>query len=522
MTKLVQCIIALFFACASAQAQELRIAERAPPSLDPHYLFLEFNMAYGQHIFESLVRLDRNGQLVPGLATSWEAIEPTRWRFKLRPGVVFHDGKAFSADDVVYTFERIPNIPNNPSPYTPYLTSVTGVEKVDELTIDITTDQPNPRIPFQTFGILIVAKHAVEGRQTGDFTTGRAAVGTGPYRFNEHLPNERLVLVRNDAYWGEKPYWSRLTFRFIQNDAARIAALLSGDVDLIDNVPPVDAERIGATPGFGIGSWLTKRVIYLGANIGMGESPLTTDNSGRPLESNPFADARVRKAVSLAINRDAISDRILRGYGSPANQLPVGTNAHRDDLAPEPYDPEESKRLLTEAGYPDGFKTSLQCPNDRYVGDAATCQALGQMLARIGIAATVETFPSSTYFGKLGPTGVIPLFMVGWSNDGQDGTTTLLAVFHTHDSNKNFGRYNNTKYSNTEFDEIVEQASVEMDHQAQTELFQKAMRIATSEYANIPLYRTMAIFGLRDGIFCHPRVDEKLIAMDCQEGSAPN
>lgn len=499
-----------------AGAQEIKIGARATPTLDPHFLFLDSNIAYHYHLFGRLVDRADDGRYVPGLATSWRMVDPQRWRFELRRDVMFHDGKPFTADDVVFSFARVPSVPNNPAPYTSYLTSVGGVEKVDDHTVDIVTTVPNPLLPVQVNGITIVAKHAVEGRSTADFATGVAAIGTGPYRFVSHRQGERLVLERFDGYRGETPLWQRVEFRILANNAARTAALLAGDVDLIDNVSATDAERLNTTTGFAVHRAPMARVIYLGATISLGRSPLTTDAAGQPLEQNPLADVRVRRAISLAINRQAIVERIMGGYAAPASQIVtpgmVGFVASRQ---PDPFAPEESAKLLREAGWGQGFRTSLSCPGDRYPGDAATCQAIGQMLARAGILASVEVMPANVYFARLRtPGNELPLFLLGWGDITGDATATLVPVVHSYDREKRMGVNNRSGFADADLDGLIEAAVVELDNAKRVALLEQAMRLATDRYAVIPLYQPMSIFASRAGLVYRAGLgDEKTLAM---------
>ncbi len=508
-------LAAALLAASPALAQDIRIGVRATPTLDPHFLFLDSNVAYHQHLYGRLVERDNEGRYIPGLAASWRTVDPLRWRFTLRRDVTFHNGSAFTADDVVFTFARVPAVPGNPAPYTNYLTSIVGVEKVDDYTVDIVTSRPNPLVPIQTNGISIVSRAATEGRVTGDFATGLAAIGTGPYRFVEYRSGERLVLERFDGFRGEPPHWRRVEFRILANNAARTAALLAGDVDLIDNVSPVDADRLAGNSAVAVHRSPSARIIYLGATISLGQSPLTTDAAGQPLATNPLADLRVRRAISHAVNRPAIVERVLGGYGEAASQLAVvGMDGFVADRQPDAFAPEESAKLLREAGWGQGFRTTLTCPNDRYVGDAATCQALGQMLARIGIQAAVETAPASIYFSRLRtPDNQLPLFLLGWGNETGDAIGTLVGVVHGYDRERRMGSNNRSGFADAEVDELIQQAVVELDAARRSTLMEQAMRLATERYAVIPLYQPMVIFASRTGLTYLPNRDERTLAM---------
>ena len=383
-----------------ALAADLRIGAQNTPTLDPHFLLLDSNIAYNQHIYGALVDTDEHGRLVSDLAESWTSDGRQTWRFALRHGVTFHDGTPFTADDVVFSLNRVPNVPNNAAPYTGQLLGVTAVRRIDDHTVDIVTAGFSPLLPAQIAKLAIVSKHASEGRSTEDFNTGRAAIGTGPYRVVEVQGKERILLARFDAYWGRKPEWDHVEFRILPNDSARTAALLAGDVDLIEFVPLQDAARLAATPGITLHVGGSARVMYLGINV----DPRLVIADGRNIHQDP----RIRQAISLAINRDALVRSTLVGYGRVATQIGVpGMNGYLDDARPDPYAPDEARRLLAEAGFPSGFTTSLLCPNGRYIADAQVCQALGQMLARIGIKASVEALPAAIYFSRV-RTGANP------------------------------------------------------------------------------------------------------------------
>jgi peptide/nickel transport system substrate-binding protein len=506
---------AFMLAAPAVLAQDLRIGTRATPTLDPHFLFLGTNLAFHQHIYGRLVERDDAGHYGPGLATSWELAGPTRWRFHLRRGVTFQDGKPFTADDVVFSFARVSSLPNNPAPYTSYLTSVVKVEKVDEGTVDIVTSRPNPLIPIQTNGISILSKSDADGKLPADFANGSAAIGTGPYRVVESRQGERLVLERYDGYWGPKPYWQHVEFRVMPNGAGRTAALLAGDVDLIDTVSPTDADRLAATPGIAVHKSPTSQVIYLGATIDLGRSPLTTDKAGQILDRNPFADVRVRRAISLAVNRPAIVDRIMGGYAASASQLATpGMAGFVADRKPDPFAAADSQRLMKEAGWDAGFKTSLTCPGDRYVGDAAICQALGQMLSRIGIQASVEVTPASVYFSKLHtPGNPLPLFLLGWGNPTGDATVTLTSAVHSYDREHLLGSNNRSGFADPEVDRLIDASLVELDDAKRVAAMTEAMRLATDRYAVIPLVQPMAIWASRAAIDYLATDDERTLAM---------
>jgi peptide/nickel transport system substrate-binding protein len=488
-------LLLLAVACTTpAMAADLRIGTQNTPTLDPHFLLQDSNIAYNQHIYGALVDTDEHGAMLPDLALSWTSDGNQTWRFKLRPDVTFHDGSPFTADDVVYSFNRVPNVPNNPSPYSGQLLGVTDIKRIDDLTVDIVTDGFSPLLPAQIAKLAILSRRAAEGRGTEEFNQGRAAIGTGPYRLVSTLGKERLMLERFADYRGKKPDWDKLEFRVLPNDSARSAALLSGDVDLIEFVPLQDAARLAATPGFVVHSGDSARVTYLGLNV----DPTVAPAGGK----NPLLDPRVRQAISMAINRDAIVRSTLVGYGRVATQLGVpGMNGYLDDARPDAFAPDDARKILADAGYPDGFTTSLVCTNGRYIADARVCQALGQMLARIGIKAAVEALPAAVFFGKV-RTGAnpVPMFLGAWSNVMGDAGYTLNNIFHSFDRVRKIGSTNRTGWSDPVEDSEIEAALTEHDPARRLVLLRSANTRALQARVALPIFTAPVVLASKASI----------------------
>ena len=477
-----------------AHAADLRIGTQNVPTLDPHFLLLDSNIAYNQHIYGALVDVDERGRLVPDLATSWTSDGGNTWRFALRHGVTFHDGTPFTADDVVYSLMRVPNVPNNPSPYTSQVLGITDARRVDDNTVDVVTAGFLPLLPAQLAKLSMVSKRVAERSATEDFNQGRAAIGTGPYRVVEVQGKERILLERFPQYQGKTPEWDRVEFRVLPNDSARSAALLSGDVDLIEFVPLQDAARLASTPGIVVHSGDSARVMFLGVNM----DPKLDVAGGR----NVMLDPKVRQAISLAVNREGIVRSTLVGYGRVATQLGVpGMNGYLDDLKPDPFVPDEARKLLAEAGFPNGFSTSLVCPNGRYVADAKVCQALGQMLARIGIKASVEALPAAVFFPKV-RTGAnpVPLFLSAWSNVMGDAGYTLNNIFHSIDPARKMGGTNRTSYSDALTDQEIDAALTESDPARRLALMKSAGRRIAAARVVLPLFTAPVVLASKAGI----------------------
>ncbi|HYZ62342.1 MAG TPA: ABC transporter substrate-binding protein [Acetobacteraceae bacterium] len=484
----------LALAARTADAADLRVGTQNTPVIDPHFMLQDSNIAYNQHIYGALVDFDEHGRMLPDLATSWTSDGGNIWRFTLRRGVTFHDGTPFTADDVVFSFKRVPNVPNNPAPYSGQLLGVEDVRKVDDFTVDIVTEGYLPLLPPQIAKLAIVSKRAAEGKSTEDFNQGTAAIGTGPYRFVSVQGRERLLLERFEQYWGKKPDWEHVEFRVLPNDSARTAALLAGDVDLIEFVPLQDAARLKATPGIALHSGGSPRVMYLGLNL----DPKVTGPDGK----NPMLDPRVRLAVSLAMNREGLVRSTLQGFGRVASQIGVpGMNGYLDDLQPDAYDPERARKLLAEAGYGGGLTTGVLCPNGRYIADAQVCQAVGQMLARVGIKAGVEAVPAAVFFGRV-RTGAnaAPIFLGAWSNVIGDAGYTLNNMFHSIDRERKMGSTNRSLMSDPELDREIDAALTEHDPAKRLALLRAAGRRAADARVLLPLFTAPVVLASKASI----------------------
>ncbi|MGD8564305.1 MAG: ABC transporter substrate-binding protein [Desulfarculaceae bacterium] len=509
-------VAVLTLAASGLYAADLTIGTRPEPAIDPHFFYVDSNLAYSEHIFGTLVRNDPNARKIPDLATSWKALDDTIWEFKLRKGVKFHDGSDFTAEDVVFSVNRIPKVPNNPNPYTMNTRSIESMKVLDPYTIRFKTKGPNPLLPARLVDVVIVSKKVAQNATTADFQSGKAAIGTGPYKFVKYISGDRLVLKRNENYYGKKPVWKNVTFKIISNNAARMAALLGGDVDLVDYVPPIEVAHLKKDKKVHIWSRPSDRVIYLLPDIKRSKSPFVTDKDGKVLDKNPLQDLRVRKAISMAINRKAICERVMDGLAIPASQLvPKGWYSHSPNLKVEKYDPKGAKKLLAEAGYPNGFGLTIHGPSDRYVNDAKICQAVAQMLARIGLKMKVDTMPKAVYFPKCkAPNSEFSLQLVGWGTGTGESSGALTGVLHSYAKEKGMGQFNKGGYSNPKFDKLSEQAVVTVDAAKREKLLITAMDIAIGELGAIPLHEQFTIAASRKGIKYVARADERTLAMN--------
>jgi peptide/nickel transport system substrate-binding protein len=495
----------------TVHAAELRIGLAADvTSLDPHYLNVAPNNNAAWHVFDALVHVDADARLVPGLAVSWRAIDPTTWEFKLRKGVKFHDGSDFTADDVIFSLERPATLAASPGPFTGFVKPIVAKEVIDPWTLQFKTAAPYAMLPYDLNSIFIVSKKAASGAGTEDFNSGRAAVGTGPYKLLRFARGDRIELARNDAYWGEKSAWEKVTLRILPADTARITALLAGDLDAIENIPTADLTRLKANANFRLEQKVSWRTMLLHMDQYRDHPPRLSDKSGTPLAKNPFMDARVRLAVSKAINRRAIVERVMEGDAIAAGNLvspPVF--GYVDTLKPEIYDPNTAKKLLAEAGYPDGFALTLYAPNDRYVNDDQVAQALAQMLSRIGIQTKVETMPASMYFGKA-RAGEFSFALLGWGSFS--GDLALRALVATPSADKGYGAWNWGHYSNPKVDILLEQGFATLDEKKREALAREAATLALKDVPVILLHHQLASWAMKKGIAYGPRTDEYTFA----------
>ena len=496
-----------------AAAQELKIAVAADvTSIDPHFFNLFPNNNIAEHIFDKLVQMDADSRMIPGIATSWKTIDPTTWEFKLRKGVKFHDGSELTAEDVAFSIDRVAQIPNSPGPFVAYTKAIVGKQIVDPYTIRFKTAAPHPLMPNDLSTIYIVSRKVATGASTEDFNTGKATVGSGRFRFVRYANGDRVELARNDAYWGEKAPWEKVTFRIVKNEASRVAALLSGDVDAIEQPPIADLPRVKSDPRFTVSSKISHRVIYFNFDHLDRASPFVTGKDGKPLAKNPLRDLRVRKAISKAINRPAIAERVMEGQATPAGQL-VSEKLFGNvpGMKAEAYDPDGAKKLLAEAGYPDGFNLTIHGPSGRYVNDEKIVQAVAQMLTRVGIASKVETAPMGPYSGRASKQE-FSFHMVGWGASTGEASSPLRSLLATFNRDKGLGAVNWGRYSNAKVDYVVEQAIQQVDDENRRAMLQQATKLAMDDLGIMPVHFQYTIWATRKGVAYAPRTDEYTLA----------
>ena len=519
LTACVAAGLALLFAARPAAAQTLTLGYAAVVStMDPHYHNLGPNNAAGMHVFDRLVERDGRARPHPSLAESYRALSETLWEFRLRRGVKWHDGRDFTADDVAFTFERAPHVPNSPGGFGGFLRAVSRVEVVDPHTLRLHTAQPHPLLPLDLASISIVARHAAEGAQTEDYNAGRAAVGTGPYRLAAYRSGDRVELVRNDAYWGEKEPWARVNIRFLLNDGARTAALLAGDADLIEQIPTSDLARLRREPRLAVTEIPSLRTVFLSPDYSRaGPHPLVADNAGAPLPQNPFLDQRVRRALSMAINRKALAEQVMEGAGVPTAQwLPPGAFGHNPDVRPVAFDPEGARRLLAEAGFPEGFRLTLATPNDRWPNDARLSQAVAQMWTRVGVRTAVDAMPFTAFTPRRSRQDHA-MQLGAWGSSTGEASNYLLSIVATHDRQRLTGAANMTRHSDPRLDEMVLRGAAIMDEERREAAWREAVAYYAEREPMIQLLQYVNTWAHRRGLRHDPRMDERTVAMGVRE-----
>ncbi|WP_431285225.1 ABC transporter substrate-binding protein [Humitalea sp. 24SJ18S-53] len=498
----------------AAAQPNLRIAVEAEiTSVDPHFHNLAPNKAVSAHFFDALILQDPEQRLLPGLAVSWRAIDDTTWEFKLREGVTWHDGSPFTADDVAFTIGRAPSVPNSPSSFGLYIRQIAETTVVDAHTIRFRSASAFPLMPvyLSTFGI-VSRKHGASAT-TADYNEGRAMIGTGPYRFVSWTRGDNIVMTRNPTYWGGVQPWGTVTMRFVRSPASRVAALLAGDVDVIDALPTADIQRIERNTRFQVSRAISNRNMYVFVDHLERQSPFVADRQGRPLPVNPFRDLRVRRAVSMAINRDAMVSRVMDGAAEATGQvMPRNWFGWTPTLPPPTFDVDGAKRLLAEAGYPDGFNLTIHCSNNRYVNDERICQALGQMLTRAGIQTQVQALPFAVWITGASRQDYSMIFG-GWGIDTAEPSSPLGSLLATYDRATGQGASNRSRYSNPALDRMVAEGLATMDDAARQQVFIRATELAMNDVGLVPLHHQVNLWAVRRGVTHAARADEWTLAM---------
>ena len=471
-------------------------------AMDPATRQETVQLSFLGNIYEPLVRRNRDLGLEPALATSWEQTSPTVWRFHLRSGVKWQDGSPFTADDVVFTLKRI-QAPNS-SMRAP-LSPVKEARKIDDLTVEFETTVPDPIFLQEQTNLLIMSKAWCEAHNTTEpVVIGKEdsyalhnAMGTGPFKLVSREPDRKTVVEKNPGWWDKfETNVDRVEFNVISSAPTRVAALLSGEVDMIYTVPPQDIPRISQAEGLKVLKTPELRTIFLGMNFSRDELP-SSDVKGK----NPLRDLRVRQAIQLAIEEQPIAQRVMLGLGHPTAEMwGPGVNGYDAalDVRPKP-DAAKAKELLAAAGYPNGFKLGLDCPNDRYVMDEQICTAIVPMLARIGIKIDLNAQTKTKFFTKINyPNYDTDFYMLGWTPATYDAHNALYTLLGTRNGKR--GEVNNGGYSNPELDDLIGKIGVETDQAKRTGMIHQTIEILEKELPTIPLHQQVIVWATRSNV----------------------
>ena len=483
-------------------------------TMDPHANNEGFTNAYHDHIYEPLVTRGKDLKVEPCLAVSWERTAPTVMRFKLRPNVKFHDGSPFTADDVVFTFQRALSDTSN---FKPYLAGVKEAKKIDDLTIDVITDGPAPVLLGQLTEVRIMSKpwsikHNVtkplDYKNKEETYAARNANGTGPYILRTRDADVKTVAVRNSNWWGKmEGNVDEIVYTPIKQDSTRMAALLSGEIDFVLDPPPQDIGRLKQDKGIRVLEGMENRTIFLGMDQWRDELQYSGVKG-----KNPFKDKRVREAVQMAIDVNALKTQVMRGLSVPtAVMYAPQVDGYAKELdRVKPPDRAKAKKLLAEAGYPNGFDVTLDCPNNRYVNDEKLCVAIAAMLAQVDIKVRVNAMPRANYFPKIQNLDT-SFYMLGWGVPTFDSQYAVQSLLHTRIEKTPDGDYNLGKYSNAKVDEAIDKLKTEVDPKQRAALAIEASRIHQADVGHIPLHFQVIPWAMRSNVSVVHRADNKLM-----------
>ncbi|MDB5954162.1 ABC transporter substrate-binding protein [Ramlibacter sp.] len=501
---------ALLATAGLAQAQTVRVANQGDSlSMDPHSLNESLQLSVTGNVYEPLVGRAKDLSVEPALATSWKQSSPTVWRFELRKGVQFHDGTPFTADDVVFSFARAAG---EGSDLKSNVNDFKAVRKIDDHTIEIETKAPFPILPEQLTTTYILSKKWCEQNQATRPVDRRKGIenaasfranGTGPFRLRERQPNVRTTFVRNGNYWGRiDGNVQEVIFTPIGNDATRVAALLSGEVDVMEPVPVQDIDRINGSANARVLTGPELRTIFLGMDQKRDEL-LYSSVKGK----NPFKDRRVRQAFYEAIDINGIQKTVMRGASKPTGlMIGAGVNGFSEEQNKRlPYDAEAAKKMLADAGYPNGFEVTMNCPNDRYVNDARICQTVAANLSRIGVKINLAAETKGTYFPKILRRDT-SFYLLGWTPSTYDAHDALNSLMACPDE-AGAGQFNLGAYCNPAQTKLIKAIQSETDKSRRDAMIKEAMKIHQDDIGHLPLHQQALAWGISKKVDITQRAD---------------
>ncbi|HEV7263723.1 MAG TPA: ABC transporter substrate-binding protein [Falsiroseomonas sp.] len=484
----------------SATAQTLTMGVLAgPESLDPHYTATGTHSEALKHVFETLTHSGDRLQIEPGLAESWRIVNPTTWEFRLRRGVKFHDGSDMTAEDVASSIRRTQQL-SGPNPTRIYVRRVQEIRVVDPHTIQIITDGPAPTLPNDFIRLFVTSARATAGltpeNSNEAFNSGRATIGTGPYRYSSWTPREQFTVERFDGHWAGRPTWGRVVRREIVNPAARVAQLRTGQVDMIVRVPAADVPTLERDRSINI---VKAETVYV-FNLALDQresTPQVTEKDGSALSANPYRDPRVREAIDLAIDRRVLAEVSMEGLGTPQSQMVTPNIFGYNPAIPLPTpNVARARQLLAEAGYPNGFRMVLNFTNNRLPGDNAVGTSIAQMLARIGIEVQAAGQPAAVIFPARA-RGELSNIMAGWGTLTGEANYYYSANAHTYSPELRLGAFNWTRFSDPEIDRLIQAANVELDDKKREELLQRVGLLYTNARIAIPIAAVGSAWAMR-------------------------
>ena len=514
MKRLLTAAFAALLATSAVQAQTLRWASQGDlQTMDPHSRNESLTNSLNGQVYETLTGRDRQLNIVPALAVEWQQTSNLQWRLKLRPNVKFHDGTPFTADDVVFSIIRARE---QTSQIRVYASAVGEPKKIDNLTVEFNLKDVNPIFLEHLNALFIMSKSWSEKNNVTkplDFTakeqsyTALNANGTGPYMLVSRAPDVKTVYKRNPNWWGKfEGNVQDVVYTPIKSNATRVAALISGEVDMILDPPPTDTPRLRSAAGIKVIDGPENRIVFIGMDQGRDEL-LYSGVKGK----NPFKDQRVRQALYQAVDEDLIKNKLMRGLAAPTGATMVSPKGTYEDPELEkrrPFDLDAAKKLMTAAGYPDGFEVTLDCPNDRYINDEEICKTLASMWAKIGMKIKVNTMPRSVYFSKLDKLDT-SMYMLGWGGSVTDAETTLTPIYRKRGKG-GVGDFNYGQVDNPKMDELAAASSKEPDPKKREQLVKAAIKEHNDMVHHIPLHRQFIPWAVRDNIEVVHRADNWL------------